>query len=134
VWGAEQNSWTHYLNKPGFEPVKITLPYSPIQRSDMGNGRFAHYVQYNETYMSDILHNLLSGRGVKFEMPDDVNKEYIEHLKAEHKIEKRPGVFKWEKIHSTKANHGRDTSKQAVCFAVVLKLIALPTKTKENKD
>lgn len=133
LWSSEQNSWAHYIVRPGVEErIKYTLPYSPINIADMGNHRFARYILFNDGYMSDILHNLLSGRGVKWEHPDDVNEEYIAHLKAEHKIEKRPGVFKWEKIHSTKANHGRDCSKLAVCFAVVLKLIALP-KLKEDK-
>lgn len=133
VWADDQNSWTHYLSQgPGRDPLKIKHPYSPIQKADMGNGKIAHFLHYNETYMSDILHNLLSGRGVKFEMPDDVSQEYVAHLKAEHKIEKRPGVFKWVKLHSTKANHGRDTSKQTICFAVVIKLLAAPTLNEEK--
>lgn len=130
VFGSDQNTWTHYQNRPGQEPLKLTQPYSPIQATDLGNGRMAHYLHFNETYMSDILHNLVSGRGVLWEHPDDVSPEYIEHLKAEHKIETAPGVYRWRKIHSSKANHGRDASKQAVCFAVLMKILA-PPKQKE---
>ncbi len=130
-FGSDQNTWTHYQQRPGQEPLKFTQSYSPIQSTDLGNGRLAHYLHFNETYMSDILHNLVSGRGVLWEHPDDVSEEYIQHLKAEHKIETRAGVFKWEKIHSSKQNHGRDTSKQAVCFAVLMKLLA-PPKTSDK--
>jgi hypothetical protein len=130
VFGSDQNSWTHYIPRPGQDPLKVTLPYSPIQNADT-DGRLAHYLHFNETYMSDILHNLICGRGALFESPDDVSQEYNEHLKAEHKLEVRAGVFKWQKIHSSKANHGRDTSKQFVCFAVLMKLLAMP-KLKEG--
>jgi hypothetical protein len=133
VMGSQQNSWTHYTNNPGQPETKVTLPYSPIQRSVLGPKQDAYYLFFNEEYMSDILHNLISGRGARFEMPDDVSSEYIDHLKAEHKLEKRPGVYKWEKLHSTKPNHGRDTSKQAVAFACLAKLLALPKPTTEQK-
>ena len=133
VWSSDQNSWTHYKPSPGQEPQKIKLPYSPIQRAEVDAGKICHYIHFNDNYHSDILHNLLSGRGTKWEMPDDVSEEYVKHLKAEHKVEKRPGVYKWEKIHSTSQNHGRDTSKFCVVFAVFMRILAMP-KLKDTDE
>lgn len=130
VFGSSQNSWTHYTRLPGNpEALKMTLPYSPVQFTEApGTGAKAHYLTFCEDYMADILANLASGRGVAWEMPDDVDPRYPEHLKAEHKVEKRPGVFSWEKIHSSKPNHGWDTAKMGVAFAVVMKLLSAEKK------
>ena len=127
VSGSNQNSWTHYVNVPGQkDPLKVTLPYTPIQIAEVPGTRFkAAYMQFNEDYMADVLANLIAGRGVAWDLPDDCSKEYKEHLKAEHKVEKRPGVFTWEKLHSTKPNHGWDCSKMGVAFACVMKLMGI---------
>ena len=125
--GSDQNSWGHYAKAGGAEPTKVTLPYSPIQTAQVpGSERVAHYLLFNEDYFADILANLIAGRGVPWDRPDDASEEYEQQIKAEHKVEKRPGVWKWEKLHSTKANHGWDTSKAHVCFACVMKILALP--------
>ena len=126
-YGSNLKSWAHYTRIAGqADPVKMSLPYSPIQLTEVGQGAKAHYLYFSEDYMADILANLVAGRGVKFEKPDDCPPEYEEHLKAEHKVEKRPGVFSWEKIHATKANHGWDTSKMQIAFACLMKLLSLP--------
>lgn len=132
VFGSNQDSWAHFTPDPKnpAEKLKIRLPYSPIQTAEVsGPTARAHYLHYSEDYCSDILANLVAGRGLLFEHPDDVPPEYLEHLKAEHKIMKG-GKYTWEKIHSSKANHGRDTSKQCVAFSLVMKLMSLPKDTR----
>ena len=126
VFGSDQASWAHYTRRPGeVDPVKVSMPYSPIQWSEVGGSKQrASYLLFSVEYTSDVLSNLLAGRGVKWEHPDDWSEEHQEHLKAKQKTEKRPGVFKWETVKQ-RDDHGFDTSKMAVAYALVSKLIAI---------
>lgn len=127
VFGTDRSTWVHYTKGPRGEMMKVTLPYSPIQVGLVaGTVQKVRYLLFSEDYFADLLSNLVSGRGVDWLRPDDGLPEYLDHLKAEHKVQRRPGVWSWEKIHSTKANHGWDTSKMAVCFCCVVRLMALP--------
>lgn len=124
-------TWTHDEKNARGEDVKVRKPFSPMQLAGAG-GKQAAYLLYNADYISDILANLLAGRGVDHSHPADVNPVYLEHLKGKHKIEKRPGVFVWEKIDSHKDDHGFDTSKQGILFAVVMKLLSMPNPKAEK--
>jgi hypothetical protein len=133
VFGSNQSSWTHMVANPrrGQEPLKMRLPYSPWQQTE-AKGKVVHYLHFSEDYVSDILANLVAGRGVPFEHPEDVPTEYLEQLKGEHKIQKG-GRYTWEKIHSSKPNHAFDTGKMGVTFALLMKLLALPRKAEDPK-
>lgn len=122
---SHNTTWTHEEKDAKGEIVKVRKPYSPLQLAGAA-GQQAPYILFNEDYIADILANLLAGRGVPFEHPKDVSPAYLEHLKAEHKIEKKPGVFTWEKITDHADNHGWDTSKMGVLFAVLMKLLSMP--------
>lgn len=135
VRGSAQGAWPHYKREPGAEKeTKLLLPYSAMQTTTVGQGVKAFYILISENYFADILANLIAGRGVKFEHPRDVLPAYREHLQAEHKVEKRPGVYVWEKITSRRANHGWDTSKYSVAFAGVMKLLALTKKLRDDAN
>jgi hypothetical protein len=69
---------------------------------------------------------------VKYEHPDDAIPAYLEQMRGEHKIQKG-GRWTWEKIHSTRANHAWDCAKYGIGFALLMKLLALPTKAQEEK-
>ena len=125
--GSDEGSWSHFMRNPqdARNPLKIHLPYSPVQQTTVGGPRDrAMYIIMAESYFSDILAHLLAGRGAKFELPDDCSPEYLEQIKGEHKIEKRPGVYKWEKLHAHSPNHGWDCSKMGVAFAVIMHLLS----------
>lgn len=124
LFGSDQKSWTHYSKRPGeVEPMKITLPYSPIQTSEVGGPTHrAFYMHFNAEYFSDMLANLTGNDSTGWEHPDDWSAEHQEQLLNKQKIEKRPGVFKWVTMQS-RPDHGFDTSKQMVLFGVVMKLI-----------
>lgn len=133
-FGSNQSAWVHELTdpkNPSGDKLKVRLPYSPIQQSEV-SGKLAYYITYCEDYASDILANLLAGRGLTFEHPDDVTPDYEAHMRAEHKVQKA-GRFTWEKVTATKANHLRDVEKQAIAFALVMKLISLPKPLTEPK-
>jgi hypothetical protein len=127
--GDVKTSWLHQLRNPAgahLPPQKIRLPYSPCQQTIV-LGRRVNYLWFSSDYCKDILANLLAGRGVPHLHPVDVIPAYLEHLKAEHKVQKA-GRYTWEKAHSTKANHGWDTSVQGIAFALLMKLLAMPKK------
>lgn len=124
-------TWTHEEKNAKGEDVKVRKPFSPIQLAGAA-GQQTAYMLYNPDYISDILANLLAGRGVPHEHPSDVNPVYLEHIKAKHKVEKRPGVYTWEKITDHADDHLFDCSKQGVLFAVVMKLLSMP-KIAEQK-
>jgi hypothetical protein len=133
-FGSNQTAWVHEQadpKNPGGEKLKVRLPYSPIQQSEVAK-KMAFYISYSEDYSSDILANLLAGRGLPFERPDDVTPDFDAHMRAEHKVMKS-GRYTWEKIHATKPNHLRDCSKQAIAFALVMKLLSLPKNLPEAK-
>lgn len=125
VGSANRSTWKITMKLPDGKTVEVTLPYSPIAATAV-SGQLAHYLNFNEDYFADFLASLVSGAGVAWESPKDCSLEYEAHLKAEHKVEKRPGVYKWEKLHSTKPNHGWDTSKIQVLFGCVKKLLVMP--------
>lgn len=127
VFGQEQNSWTHMLPGTDGQPIKVSLPYSQIQMQEVaGPGARAAYMLFSENYFADIAAALVSGRGIPWEHPTNVSPEYLTQLQGEHKVEVKPGVWKWKKIHSTKPNHSWDLTKQFACFLAVAKLIPLP--------
>ena len=133
VFGSDQTQWLHLLPPlPGSQEArKIRLPYSPWQRTTAA-GKAVNYLHLSEDYMADILANLAAGRGVKYEHPDDTPPSYLEQMRGEHKIQKG-GRWVWEKIHSSKPNHAWDCAKYGIGFALLMKLLALPTKQAEEK-
>lgn len=133
---SKRTSWAHRMRDPKNKSriVEVLLPYSNWKPHEVpGTTKRAMCLEYSENYMADILGNLVSGRGVPWEQPEDVNPAYIKHLQNEHKVEKRPGVWAYEKVHSTAPNHGWDTSKQHVCFATVMRLMAMPVAVPEGE-
>ena len=124
IFGSPQNSWAHYTKTSrDSDPVKVTLPYSPIQMAEVpGASRRVAYIHFNEDYFSDILANLIGGKAAGWDHPDDWSQQHQEHLLNKQKIEKRPGVFNWETVKSL-PDHGFDTSKMQVVFAVMMKLL-----------
>lgn len=133
IFGSDQKTWTHYSRRGGeVEPTKVTLPFSPMQISEVGGpAARAYYLHFNAEYCSDVLSNLIAGNGVPWEHPDDWSAEHQEQLKNKQKIEKRPGVYKWETVKS-RPDHGHDTSKMQVAFALVMKLLSTASLKEEK--
>ncbi len=131
-FGSDQSAWTHVISDPvdKRKQVKVRWPFSPWQQTVV-NGKTVYYLLYSSDYCKDILANMLRGAGVKHEHPDDVLEAYTEHLKAEHKVQKG-SKNTWVKVHSTKPNHGWDTSAQGIAFALLMRLLAMP-KTNDTE-
>ena len=126
AFGSDQGQWRHDLPNPirSQPPLKIFLPFSPWQRTAVAQ-KIVNYLYFSEDFCADILANLYAGRGVRYEIPEDVGSAFLEQMKGEHKIMRR-GKMTWEKIHSGKANHAFDTGKMGICFALLMRLLAMP--------
>lgn len=134
MFSSDHKEWAHFSKVPGEkEPKKVVLPYSPIGTAEVaGSKQRAHYISFNKDYVADVLANLLAGRAVAWEHPDDWSAEHKEHVQSEHKIQVRPGFFKWEQI-SQRPNHGLDCSRGHVAFALVMRLLSVE-KPKKQPD
>lgn len=127
-FGSDQQSWCHRLptNDRRFPFRKVYLPFSPWQQTAVGS-RVVNYLYFSEDHCADILAAAYSGRGLKFEVPDDAPATYHDQMKGEHKVQTKRG-WRWEKLHARRANHAFDTGKMAICFGLLMKLIAVSTK------
>jgi hypothetical protein len=118
-FGNDEKFWTHVIGGQ-----KVRLPYSQIQKTVIGN-RAVLLMHFNAEYMKDILSRLVTGAGAVFEMPDDMDPRLRDHYQAEHKVEIKTGVFRWRKLHATKANHLWDCSAMQVMFALITHRLGL---------
>jgi hypothetical protein len=118
-FGNDEKYWTHVINGQ-----KVRLPYSQIQKTAIG-GRAALLFHFNAEYCKDILSRLVEGTAAKWEFADDLEEQLRDHYKAEHKTEIKTGVFRWRKLHATKANHLWDCSVMQVLYALVTRRLGL---------
>jgi hypothetical protein len=114
--GYGRRTWTLKDDATG---AIVNFPFSDPQVSDYRGGD-AYYYNWSGDYFKDVLAAALEGKGdLKWEMPEDVNALYLEHLKGEHKVEVRAGVWEWREVKSNAANHGLDTSAMMLCIATI---------------
>lgn len=116
--GVKKKTWTlrneqtnAFENFPHSDPLWASI-----------NGRQVPYYQFSGYHCKDILSAALAGNGIRWLLPRDVNPLYLEHVKAEEKIEVRPGVWEWREIKQN-ANHGLDTSAMIIAIGIIAVLI-----------
>ena len=118
--GFARKTWTQRDEATG---TLINFPFSDPQVSDYAGGN-AYFYNWSGDYFKDALSLALEGKGdLKWELPEDVNPLYLEHLKGEHKVEIRAGVWEWREVKSNAANHGLDTSAMMLCIATIAGVI-----------
>ena len=101
----------------------VNYPFSDPQVSDYRGGD-VYFYNWSGDYFKDVLSSALEGRGdLKWELPADVNPLYLEHIRGEHKVEIRTGVWEWREVKSNAPNHGLDTSAMMLCVATIAGLI-----------
>jgi len=114
--GHARKTWTMRDEATG---KLINFPFSDPQVSDYRGGDVFFY-NWSGDYFKDVLQTALEGKGdLKWELPDDVNPLYLQHLKGESKVEIRAGVWEWKEVKSNAANHGLDTSAMMLCIATI---------------
>jgi hypothetical protein len=124
--GYGRRTWTMRDEASG---QMINFPFSDPQVSDYRGGD-VYFYNWSGDYFKDLLAAALEGKGdLRWEMPSDVNPLYLEHLKGEHKVEVRTGVWEWREVRSNAPNHGLDTSAMLLCMATIAGVIRyVPSK------
>ncbi len=83
--------------------------------------------------VKDVLYNLRSGRGAKWETPDDIGAEYASQLSGDSKkpfLNKKSGRNEW-RWQRTRANHAHDLEAMSVVVAMMLGILVPPTPKEE---
>ena len=122
-----RQTWDHPA--PNNAEVKIKRPYSSLQHMTAPGGGLAIYMHWGTNYAKDVLSNLLAGRGMLWELPDDLPDSYREHLTTEHRVESVKGVWGWEKINDKADNHMWDTEAQQVIAGILMGVLAAPVQS-----
>jgi hypothetical protein len=124
--GHGRKTWTMRDENSG---TLINFPHSEPRISDYRGGD-VYYYDWSGDYFKDVLQIALEGKGdLRWELPDDVNALYLEHLRGESKIEIRTGVFEWREVKSNAPNHGLDTSAAMLCMATIAGIIRFTPST-----
>jgi hypothetical protein len=78
---------------------------------------------FSNLAIKDTLHQLRTGQGVKWEIPDDAGSEYLRQIDAE--VRRGEGkTALWKKRHND--NHAVDCEAMQVVLASILGLIGSP--------
>jgi hypothetical protein len=117
--GTARKTWTMKNEQTG---MMENFPHSDPKISAVGGGGGVYYYQFSADHLKDILFAALNKRGIKWNLPRNVNPLYLEHLKSEAKEEIRPGVWRYVEQRQN-ANHGIDTSTMMLAIAVVVGLV-----------
>ena len=118
--GHARKTWTMRDDATG---KLINFPFSEPQVSDYRGGDVFFY-NWSGDYFKDVLQTALEGKGdLKWELADDVNPLYLQHIKGESKVEIRPGIWEWREVKSNAANHGLDTSAMMLCIATIAGIV-----------
>jgi len=128
--GHARKSWTMRDESTG---QMVNFPYSDPQISDYA-GADSYFYNHNASYFKDILFAAIEGKGeIKWQLPEDVNPLYLEHLKGEHKVEIRPGVWDYKEVRSNSANHGIDTSVMILAVGTIAGVLRFIPKNDQSE-
>lgn len=100
-----------------------------VQKDD----RYIPLIHWASDPIKDVLHNLRSGKGVKWETPDDLSPEYENHMSGDRKKpfeNKKSGrqEWRWQRVH---ANHAWDCEAMQVGAALMTGILSSPEAPKE---
>lgn len=129
--GSGEDSFAHHL-RSGKEVRRF---YSPLKQAAVPGG-LAPYVHWSSEPIKDILHSLRTGRGAKWETPDDAPENYVKQLSGDQKresINKRNGrlVWRWKRVGG---NHAWDCEAMQVAAALMLRILSAPDAPESGAD
>ena len=118
--GSGLRAWRHKRRKG-----HVTLPYSPYETTKAVGGTTCRLISFASNAMKDIIHfsriRTLNGREPGWNVPDDIPKEYLNHLAAEKRMQKISGSWVWEQ-QGSRPNHLLDCECMQILFALLLNL------------
>jgi phage terminase large subunit GpA-like protein len=100
------------------------------------NGKLIPLFHWASDPVKDVLYNLRSGRGAKWETPDDVSAEYANQLSGDHKKQRLNGKtgrpeWRWMRRH---ANHAHDLEAMQTVVAMMLSVLTAPEHATATED
>jgi hypothetical protein len=123
MMGHKRKTWTMRNTETG---ELENFPYSDPRISSTGDGQAIFY-EFSGSHCKDIVASAIGGKAFRWRLPKDVSPLYLEHLKAEEKREKSPGVWEWVEVIQDR-NHGFDTSAMMVSVATIVGLVKFNAK------
>jgi hypothetical protein len=122
IHGDKTEFWSHPA--PGGKLEKRNYsPRIPI----LHKGHRVYKFHFCSNSMKDILFGIITSRDTAFEIPDDVSEEYTKHMKGQVKKEIRPGVWIWDRVHTSSQDHGLDTSNMLMAVMCMMRVISTGT-------
>ncbi len=126
-WTALKGSGDNYF-KVEVRGVKINRMWSNIVHVQKDN-KLVPLIHWASDPIKDVLYNLRTGKGAKWETGDDAGKEYESQLNGDRKKpfdNKKTGrpEYRWQRTH---ANHAHDVEAMQVLFALIAGILSSPT-------
>lgn len=125
-WTALKGSGENYFSVEthGKKIKRLWSQVSPI----LFNGTKVPLIHWASDPIKDVLYNLRSGRGAKWETPDDIGTEYESQLNGDRKKafqNKKTGrsEWRWQRTH---ANHAHDLEAMQTVVAMILSVLGAP--------
>ena len=132
-WTALKGSGDNYftVEKQGVKIKRLWSNASMIQH----NGKMLPLFHWCSDPIKDVLYNLRSGRGAKWETPDDIGTEYPNQLSGDKKkpfLNKKSGrnEWRWQRTH---ANHAHDLEAMQTVVAMMLGILVPPEVKAEEE-
>lgn len=129
IAGSKTESWTHYDDNRN--PTKRN--YSERQDIQHKGARLVKFY-FCANSMKNILVGMMESASGLWQLPDDCSEDYQKQVKGETKKEVRPGVWRWEKIHSSSPNHAFDASSMQTAFACAMGVIRQDKEENEKQE
>lgn len=100
------------------------------------NGKLIPLFHWASDPIKDVLFNLRSGRGARWETPDDASGEYINQLSGDHKKQRLNGKtgrpeWRWMRRH---ANHAHDLEAMQTVVAMMLSVLTAPETSQQSEE
>jgi phage terminase large subunit GpA-like protein len=124
--GDQRDSYPH-KGRDGKTTYKAFSRYQVVTASD---GRKTMAAFFSNLAIKDILHQLRNGKGVEWQIPDDVGSDYLQQIDAEvRRGEGRSAIWKARR----RDNHAVDIEAEQIVLASVLGLIGNREETEEKE-
>ncbi len=99
--------------------------YSPQRKVALNTNRYCTVIYWSNLSIKDMLARLRRnqdpGRGVTWEVPDDIDDEYLAQMESEHRVKER-NQWMWKQI-GKRPNHYFDCEAMQTAAATILRLI-----------
>lgn len=123
--GSKFNEYTH-KNRAG---RTIKKAYSRYQKAIGSNHKETRVSDWSNLVIKDLLHQIRNGKGVDWEIPDDIGNEYLFQIDAEvRRGEGKTAIWKPRR----RDNHAVDCESMQVVLASMLALIGTPESETED--